>query len=72
VKYLWVVLGVLYGLLSIYVGYLFIQSGIGAKLAQKGFLLQGPPLLGGILLILLSLPLLWNCVRLATAGTPRY
>jgi hypothetical protein len=72
VKYVWVVLGILYALLSIYVGYLFITSATGDKLSQKGFVLQSAPLLGGITLILLSLPLLWNVVRLAITKTASY
>ncbi|MBV8720432.1 MAG: hypothetical protein JO020_04740 [Chloroflexi bacterium] len=68
-KYLWALLGLLYAVLSIYVGYLFITSAVGAKLTQKGLLLQVPPLLGGIALILLAVPLLWNCARLVTART---
>ncbi len=69
-KYLWALLGLLYALLSIYVGYLFIAAATGAKLSQKGVLLQAPPLLGGIALAVLALPLIWNCIRLATARTP--
>ena len=69
-KYLWALLGLLYALLSIYVGYLFVTSAVGAKLTQKGLLLQAPPLLGGIALAILSLPLIWNCIRLATSRTP--
>jgi hypothetical protein len=72
VKYLWAVLGLLYALLSIYVAYLFITSAVGPKLTQKGLLLQAPPLLGGIALALLALPLLWNCIRLATSRPPTY
>jgi hypothetical protein len=72
VKYLWALLGLLYALLSIYVGYLFITSAVGPKLTQKGVLLQAPPLLGGLALIVLALPLIWNCLRLATARIPRY
>jgi hypothetical protein len=72
VRYLWALLGLLYALLSIYVGYLFITSGVGAKLVQKGVLLQGPPILGGLALIILALPLIWNCLRLATSRAPRY
>jgi hypothetical protein len=68
-KYVWVVVGMLYALLSVYVGYLFITSAVGPKLIQKGALLQAPPLLGGIALIILALPLVWNCFRLATART---
>jgi hypothetical protein len=71
VKYLWALLGLIWALLSIYVGYLFVTSALG-RLAQKGAMLQAPPLLGGIALILLALPLIWNCVRLATARMPRY
>jgi hypothetical protein len=71
-KYPWALLGLLYALLSIYVGYLFVTAAIGAKLTQKGILLQAPPFLGGIALALLALPLIWNCLRLATARTPRY
>ncbi|HEY2592466.1 MAG TPA: hypothetical protein VGK33_01045 [Chloroflexota bacterium] len=71
-KYVWVIVGVLYALLSIYVGYLFVTSATGAKLQQKGLLLQVPPLVGGLALILLSLPVVWNAVRLATSKTPTY
>ena len=66
-KYLWAVLGLLYALLSIYVGYLFFTAGTGARLSQKGLLLQAPPVLGGIALVLFALPLIWNCVRLITS-----
>jgi hypothetical protein len=72
VRYVWAVLGVLYALLSIYVGYLFIINALEQKLGQKGLQMQTPPLLGGIALILLSLPLIWNAVRLATSKTPSY
>ena len=68
-KYLWALLGLLYAVLSIYVGYLFITSATGARLSQKGALLQVPPLLGGIALMILALPLIWNCLRLVTART---
>ena len=66
-RYLWAVLGLLYALLSIYVGYLFFTAGTSVRLSQKGLLLQAPPVLGGIALVLLALPLIWNCVRLATS-----
>jgi hypothetical protein len=72
VRFVWAILGVLYALLSIYVGYLFVISGTGEKLQQKGAALQAAPLLGGIALIILSIPLIWNCIRLATAKQPRY
>ena len=68
-KYLWALIGVLYALLNIYVGYILITAGSGAKLAQKGILLQAPPILGGLGLAVLALPLIWNCVRLATSKT---
>lgn len=66
-RYLWALLGLLYALLSIYVGYLFFTAGTGARLAEKGLLLQAPPILGGIALVLFALPLIWNCLRLATS-----
>jgi len=72
VKYVWALLGLLYALLSIYVGYLFVTAGTGAKLAQKGLILQAPPILGGIALVILALPLIWNCLRLVSARRPRY
>jgi len=59
-KYLWALIGVAYALLCLYVGYLFITSAVGPRLAQKGALLQVPPLLGGLALIVLALPLLWS------------
>ena len=67
-RYLWAVLGLLYALLSIYVGYLFFTAGTSVRLSQKGLLLQAPPILGGIALVLLALPLIWNCVRLVTSS----
>ena len=69
-KYVWALLGLLYALLNIYVGYLLFTAGVGAKLAQKGVMLQAPPVLGGIALAVLALPLIWNSLRLATARTP--
>jgi hypothetical protein len=69
VRYLWALLGLLYAVLNLYVGYLLVSAGTGARLAQKGLLLQAPPVLGGIALALLALPLIWTCIRLATAKT---
>jgi hypothetical protein len=63
-KYLWALIGLLYALLNIYVGYLFVTAATGHGLSQKGLLLQAPPFLGGIALALLALPLLWNVLRL--------
>ena len=71
-RFLWALLGLLYALLAIYVGYLFFISGTGEKLTQKGILLQAPPILGGIALVILALPLLWNCIRLLTARVALY
>jgi hypothetical protein len=72
VKYLWALIGLLYALLNIYVGYIFFTAATGHGLSQKGILLQAPPFLGGIGLAVLALPLIWNCVRLATAKSPGY
>lgn len=66
-RYVWALLGLFYALLSIYVGYLFFTAGTGARLSQKGLLLQAPPIVGGIALVVFALPLIWNCVRLATS-----
>jgi hypothetical protein len=72
VKYLWALIGLLYGLLSIYVGYQFFTAGTGVKLLQKGIVLQAPPILGGIALAVFAIPLIWNCLRLVMARTPKY
>ena len=64
-KYVWVLIAIAYAALNLYVGYLFVTAAGGPKLSQKGALLQGPPILGGIALALLALPLLWNAFALA-------
>ncbi len=69
-KYLWALLGLLCALLSIYVGYLFFTAGTGVRLSQKGLLLQAPPVLGGIALVLFAIPLIWNCIRLVSSPSP--
>ena len=51
---------------------LFATSAVGPKLTQKGLLLQAPPLLGGVALALVALPLVWNCLRLVAMRTPRH
>ncbi len=71
-KYLWALIGLLYALLNIYVGYLFVTAAMGHGLSQKGLLLQAPPFLGGIGLAVLALPLLWNVFRLITSRPPSY
>ena len=63
-KFLWALIGLLYALLNIYVGYLFVTAALGHGLSQKGLLLQAPPFLGGIGLAVLALPLIWNSARL--------
>ena len=70
-KYLWAILGLLYALLSLYAGYLLFTAGVGAKLAQKGIMLQAPPVLGGIGLAVLAIPLIWNSIRLATVRSQK-
>jgi hypothetical protein len=69
-KYLWALIGVVWALMSIWVGVLFMMQATGVRLSQKGLLLQLPPFLGGLALIILALPLIWNGIRLATARTP--
>jgi hypothetical protein len=68
-KYLWVLAGLGYAALNIYVGYIFFTIALSDKMVAKGIALQSAPLLGGIGLAVASLPLIWNCVRLATAKT---
>jgi len=67
VKYVWAVVGIAYALLNLYVGYVLFVAGTGARLAQKEIYLQAPPILGGLALAILALPLIWNAVRLATS-----
>jgi hypothetical protein len=70
VKYLWMLIGLAYAVLNIYVGYVLVVAGSSPKLAQKGIMLQAPPILGGIALAVLALPLIWNSLRFLTAKTP--
>ena len=49
-----------------------VAGGDAASPSQKGLLLQAPPILGGIALVILALPLIWNCARLVSARGPRY
>jgi hypothetical protein len=70
VRFVWAIVAALYALLSVYVGYLFVTAAVGEKLTQKGLLLQAPPLLGGIALVLFAIPLLWNCASLAIRPRP--
>jgi hypothetical protein len=72
VRFLWALIGLLYALMSIYVGYQFVTLAMGPRLSEKGLPLQAAPFLGGIALALVALPLIWNSIRLATARIPRY
>ncbi|HEY3063893.1 MAG TPA: hypothetical protein VGL99_33400 [Chloroflexota bacterium] len=49
------------------VGYLFFKEALTDKMVHKGFILQSLPLLGGVVLILFCLPVLWQIFRLVTA-----
>jgi len=66
-KYLWALIAIAYALLNIYVGYILFVAGTGARLSQKGIYLQAPPILGGLALAVLAIPLIWNAFRLATS-----
>jgi hypothetical protein len=66
-RFLVALLAVVFALLNAYVGYLFFKEGLTDKMAHKGFLLQSLPLLGGLVLIIFCLPLLWNAFRLVTS-----
>ena len=70
--FLWALIGLLCALHNIYVGYLFLRAALGPKLSQKGIALQAAPFLGGLGLAVVALPLIWNCIRLATAKPPSY
>ncbi len=65
-KYLWVLLGLVFALLNLLVGYLFVKEAMTDKMAHKGFVLQSLPLLGGAVLVLFCIPLLWQVLRLLT------
>jgi hypothetical protein len=58
-------LALVFALANAYVGYLFVTASLTEKMAAKGFVLQSLPLLGGLALIVFTLPLLWQCVSLA-------
>jgi hypothetical protein len=64
---LWAVLALIFLALNAVVGFLFVKEALTEKMAHKGFMLQSLPLLGGAVLILFCLPLLWNVVRLLTS-----
>jgi hypothetical protein len=68
-KQLVALLALLFALANVYVGYLFVTAAMTEKMAAKGFVLQSLPLLGGLALIVFTLPLLWQCVSLAVSRT---
>jgi hypothetical protein len=57
-------LALIFAAANAYVGYLFVTAALTDKIANKGFVLQLLPLLGGLALIVFALPLVWQCVRL--------
>jgi len=68
-KYLWALLAIVFLAFNALVGYLFVKEALTEKMAHKGFMLQSLPLLGGAVLILFCLPVLWQAARLLTART---
>jgi hypothetical protein len=66
-KYVWALLAVVFLLLNLLVGFLFVREALTDKVAHKGLVLQALPLLGGAVLILFCLPLMWQAVRLTRA-----
>ncbi|HZO33187.1 MAG TPA: hypothetical protein VFH48_45165 [Chloroflexota bacterium] len=58
-------LGLLYVAVNLLAAYLFVTSGLAAKMAAKGMLQQGLLLSGGLLIGLFALFLAWQCVALA-------
>jgi hypothetical protein len=61
---LFALLALVFALLNLVVGFLFVREALTDKMAHKGFVLQSLPLLGGAVLILFCLPLLVQVVRL--------
>ena len=66
-RYLVALLALAWVVINALVGYLFVREALTDKMAHKGFVLQSLPLLGGAVLILVCLPLLWQAVRLLTS-----
>jgi hypothetical protein len=66
-KLLLAVLGLVFALLNVLVGYLFVAVALTDKMAAKGFVLQSLPLLGGVALILFALPVVWQSLALVVA-----
>ena len=68
-KYLWSLLALIFVAANVLVGYLFMKEALTDKMVHKGFILQSLPLLGGAVLILFCIPLLWQALRLLTRPT---
>jgi len=66
-RFLVALLALVFPILNAIVGYLFFHEAMTDKMVHKGFVLQSLPLLGGLVLILFCLPLLWNAFRLVTS-----
>jgi hypothetical protein len=66
-RYLVALLALAWVVMNALVGYLFVREALTDKMAHKGFVLQSLPLLGGAVLILVCLPLLWHALRLLTS-----
>jgi len=60
-------LGLLWGLGNLCVAVLFITSGFAEKTANKGGAQQALLVLGGLLVGVFALILIWQCVTLARA-----
>jgi len=67
VRFLVALLALLFIVGNALVGYLFFKEALTDKMVHKGFILQSLPLLGGVVLILFCLPVLWQIFRLLTA-----
>jgi hypothetical protein len=66
-RFLVALLALVFAVLNALVGYTFFKEALTDKMVHKGFILQSLPLLGGLVLILFCLPLLWNAFRLVTS-----
>ncbi len=64
-KQLLVVLGALWAMGNLYVAVLFISSSLATKTADKGGAQQALLMLGGLLIGVFAVILIWQCVALA-------
>jgi hypothetical protein len=67
-KQLLAVLGALWGLGNLSVAVLFVISGFAEKTANKGGAQQALLVLGGLLIGIFAVILLWQCLALARSG----